>query len=58
MSKALRKEITHRSKLENIYNKKKDICKLEKLKQTTEFLFHASSNVKDLSDNKLFLENN
>ena len=31
MSKALRKVITDRSKLKNIYNKKNDRCKLGKL---------------------------
>ena len=41
MSKVLRKTIKHRSKLKNI-GKKKDICNLEKLKQTTKVLCHAS----------------
>ena len=43
MSKSLRKIIMHRSKLENVYNKKKDRCKLGKLSKTTEFLCHATS---------------
>ena len=43
MSKALRKAIMHKSKLKNIYNKKRADVNWANYKKTTEFLCHATS---------------
>ena len=64
MSKALRKAIMHRSKLKNIYNKKRTDVNWANYKKQRNFCvtllrrtkkeYFQNLNVKDLSDNKKF----